>query len=291
MVLFFIVALHLFGVPSVNALILSGLSHLEIKDLKQGKASLSWKCMSDLMWFDPIQHTVSSCFCKNKSLACPHPFVLEAFSWLSPPVMSLKVWQCQCLPEGTWHIRAGCNHILLLPQDSMISCIYVQYIYILAKLCALWKNSLSFYYVLQYCCVIYIYIDICLCVEYYWSMYYVHNICMYNMSLAVLQVHNSSGRSGGVVFSWCKYSIPNQKKWLVHVLSRRLSSFFFSFIVLFGLLKKTGTADAKDSNPWFIFLSWSWGCHLSLWSFHVIHCFFDYSSFLLFSTLPQVSRL
>lgn len=130
MVLCFIVALHLFGVPRVNALILSGLSHLEIKDLQQGKASLSWKCMSALMSFDPIQHTVSSCFCKNKSLACPHPFFLEAFSWLSPPVMSLKVRQCQCLPEGTWYIRKGCNHILLLPQDSMISYIYdIQYIY------------------------------------------------------------------------------------------------------------------------------------------------------------------
>lgn len=73
------------------------------------------------------------------------------------------------------------------------------YIHIGKALCIVEKLSIILLCAAVLLC--YIYIDICLCVEYYWSMYYVHNICMYNMSLAVLQVHNSSGRSGGVVFS------------------------------------------------------------------------------------------
>lgn len=92
--------------------------------------------------------------------------------------------------------------------------------------------------------------------------------------------------------TYCHIGISEKKKrWKnlrpVHMFSRRLSSFFFPFILFFGLRKEHHFKISSFLQPPFHpFSAWiptvtsplsncTWGCCLSVWSLHVVHRFFN----------------
>ena len=75
-------ALHLFGVPSVNALILSGLSHLgAIMSVASAASVASNESCAICISIDLVRlKALVFCASRNESLASPRLFVPEVFS-------------------------------------------------------------------------------------------------------------------------------------------------------------------------------------------------------------------